>query len=93
MVLELDGSHRLALTLHLVDDRLKMEAYGNRADRANPFHWARVVLNLLGKDGYQPHLPWMMKLRWDGHLATEVSYHVDNGRALISRPCPWDPSF
>jgi hypothetical protein len=61
--------------------RLKMEAYGIPSDRGNPFHWARVVLNLPGEDGYQPHLPWVMKLRWDGHLATEVFYYVDDGRA------------
>ena len=61
--------------------RLKMEAYGDPSDRANPFHWARVVLNLPGEDGYRPHLPWVMKLRWDGHLATEVFYYVDDGRA------------
>ena len=61
--------------------RLKMEAYGDPSDRANPFHWARVVLNLPGEDGYRPHLPWVMKLRWDGHPATEVFYYVDDGRA------------
>ena len=32
--------------------RLKMEAYGDRADRADPFHWARVVLSLQGEDSY-----------------------------------------
>ena len=49
--------------------RLKMEAYSDRADRVNPFNWAHVVLNLPGEDGYQPHLPCVMKLHWDGHLA------------------------
>ena len=47
-----------------------MEAYGDHADRANPFYWECVILNLPGEGGYQPHLPWVMKLQWDGHLAT-----------------------
>ena len=52
--------------------RLKMEAYGDQTTRSNPFHWSRVVLNLPGENGYQPHLPWVTKLRWDGHPASEV---------------------
>ena len=61
--------------------RLKMEAYGDRADQTNPFHWAHMVLSLPGEDGYQPHVPWVMKLRWDGQLSTEVFYYADNRRA------------
>ena len=49
--------------------RLKMDAYGDKTDIANPFHWVTVRLNLPGKKGYRSDLPWVMKIRWDGHLA------------------------
>jgi hypothetical protein len=62
--------------------RLKLEVYGNRRQRANPFHWDRVVLNLPGAKGYRADLPWVMKIRWDGHLAAEVFVYVDDGRAI-----------
>jgi hypothetical protein len=42
--------------------RLKLEVYGNRRQRANPFHWDRVVLNLPGAKGYRADLPWVMKI-------------------------------
>ena len=62
--------------------RLKMISYGNPADRTNPFHWDRVELNLPGTAGYRPHLPWVMKVRWDGHLAAELFKYVDDARAM-----------
>ncbi len=37
--------------------RLKIEVYGNRRLKANPFHWDRVALNLPGSKGYQEDLP------------------------------------
>jgi hypothetical protein len=60
--------------------RLKMEAYGDRLVRTNPFHWEKVVWNLPGSPGYRSDLPWVMKVRWDGHLAAEVYVYVDDGR-------------
>ena len=48
---------------------LKIEEYGDRWDRSNPFHWERVIYNLPGTKGYQPRLPCVMKVRFDGHLA------------------------
>ena len=60
---------------------LKMKAYGDRTDRSNPFHWDRVVLNLPGTKKYRSDLPWVMKIPWDGHLATELYIYVDDGRA------------
>jgi hypothetical protein len=62
--------------------RLKFETYGDHTCQANPYHWDRVVLNLPGVKGYRPDLPWVMKLRWDGHLATEVYVYVDDGRVV-----------
>ena len=59
--------------------RLKIEVYGNRRHKTNPFHWDRVVLNLQGATGYRADLLWVMKLRWDGELAAEVFVYVDDG--------------
>ncbi|EJK52624.1 hypothetical protein THAOC_28082 [Thalassiosira oceanica] len=62
--------------------RVKLVAYGDRRVRTNPFHWERVVFNLLGTSDYRPDLPWVMKVRFfDGHLACEVFVYVDDSRA------------
>ena len=61
--------------------RLKMDAYGDKTDIANPFHWVTVRLNLPGKKDYRSDLPWVMKIRWDGHLPCEVFLYVEDGRA------------
>jgi hypothetical protein len=60
--------------------RLKFEVYGNRKDLNNPFHWDKVVWNLPGSTGYRAYLPWVMKIRQDGHLAAEIFVYVDDGR-------------
>ena len=60
---------------------LKLESYGNRRDKAKPFHWDCVELNLPGTPGYVRGCPWVMKIRCNGHLASEVYVYVDDGRA------------
>ncbi len=60
--------------------KAKYIAYGDRTDDANPFQWETVVLNLPGNKDYDPTLPWVMKVRQDGHLACEVYIYVDDGR-------------
>ena len=60
--------------------RLKFEAYGDKDDPNNPFQYDRVELNLPGSEGYRPDLPWVMKIRLDNHLASEVFVYVDDGR-------------
>ncbi|KAL7530331.1 hypothetical protein ACHAXR_005038 [Thalassiosira sp. AJA248-18] len=60
--------------------KAKFIAYANREKRCNPFHWEKVILNLPGAKGYNPRLPWVMKVRWDGNLACEVYVYVDDGR-------------
>ena len=62
--------------------RLKLEVYGDRRDLANPFHWDRVKFNLPGARGYRFDLPWVMKIRADGLLASEKFLYVDDGRAI-----------
>ena len=58
----------------------KFIAYGDRTDESNPFRWESVVLNLPGDPDYDPTLPWVMKVRKDGHLASEVYIYVDDGK-------------
>ena len=36
-------------------------------------------MNLSGDESYTPKLPWVMKVRSDGHLASEVFIYVDGG--------------
>jgi hypothetical protein len=62
--------------------RLKLVAYGDRRDLANPFHWDHVQLNLPGSPGYRADLPWVMKVRADGIIAAEIFEYVDDGRAI-----------
>ena len=70
--------------------RLKFEVYGNRNDLSNPFHWDKVVWNLPGSAGYRSDLPWVMKIRQDGHLAAEIFVYVDDGRvAAHSEDLSW----
>ena len=60
--------------------KAKYFAYGDRHYHTNPFQWDAVLLNLPGDEGYDPSLPWVMKVRKDGHLACEVYIYVDDGR-------------
>lgn len=62
--------------------RLKLVAYGDRRDLANPFHWDHVQLNLPGSPGYRADLPWVMKVRADGTIEAEIFAYVDDGRAI-----------
>jgi hypothetical protein len=67
--------------------RLKFKVYGYRKVLSNPFHWDRVEFNLLGSKGYRLNLPWVMKIRADGHLAAEIFGYVDNGP--LTGHSPW----
>jgi hypothetical protein len=66
--------------------RLKLEVYGDRRVLDNPYHWDRVEFNLPGSKGYRSDLPWVMKIRADGHLAAEIFVYVDDGRAIGHSP-------
>ena len=57
--------------------KAKHVAYDNHLKTSNPFGWSKVVLNLPGSNQYDPSLPWVMKVRHDGHLACEVYIYVD----------------
>jgi hypothetical protein len=60
----------------------KFLAYGDHRDRTNPFHWERILLNLPGSASYDPTLPWVFKVRYDGHLGCEIYVYVDDGKVM-----------
>jgi hypothetical protein len=66
--------------------RLKFKVYGDQRCLINPFRWDRVVFNLPGSKVYGSDLPWVMKLRTDGHLAAEIFVYVDDGRTAGHSP-------
>jgi hypothetical protein len=62
--------------------QLKFEVYGDRKNMANPFHWDRVEFNLPGSKGYRSDRPWIMKIRFDGHISAEIFVYEDDGRPM-----------
>ena len=58
----------------------KFLAYGDHKDKTNSFHWERIILNLPGSVAYDPTLPWVFKVRFDGHLGCEIYVYVDDGK-------------
>jgi hypothetical protein len=50
--------------------RAKRIILGDRREETNPFHWERVETNEPGDENYNPMMPWIQKIRSDGHLAT-----------------------
>jgi hypothetical protein len=52
---------------------------GDRKDSTNPFQWYSVKLNLPGP-GYDPTMAWVMKLREDSRLASDLFTFVDDVR-------------
>jgi hypothetical protein len=52
---------------------------GNLVEPTNVFCWDRVSLNLPGKEGYDPSVPWVSKVRDnDGRIAAAYFTFVDN---------------
>ena len=58
---------------------VKFIIYGERKDPLNPFQWSHNHLNLPGDESYTHKLPWVMKVRLDGHLSSKVLIYVDDG--------------
>ena len=67
----------LQLLIHV-----KLTAYGERRYPLNPFQWSHTKLNLPGDEYYTAKLPWVMKVRSDGHLESEVFIYVDDGHII-----------
>ena len=74
--------------------RLKFEVYGDRKNTANPFHWDWVEFNLPGSKGYRWDLPWIMKIRFDCHLAAEIFVYVNDDKpAGYCRDLTWQAAW
>ncbi len=55
---------------------------GNLQDSTNPFRFEEVRLNLPGSELYLPHLPWVMKVRDTGDIASKLLTYVDDLRTI-----------
>jgi hypothetical protein len=53
---------------------------GDHLKEGNVFEWVRVRLNLPGNEDYDPNLPWVSKVREDGHIAADLFIFVDDLR-------------
>ena len=56
--------------------------YGERKDALNLLQWSHAKMNLPVDKSYTSKLPWVTKVRSDGHLASEVFIYVDDGRII-----------
>ncbi len=57
---------------------------GDPSDPLNVFQWLVMRLNLPGHPSYNPSMPWVLKVRKDGVIATDLKTYVDDERP--SRP-------
>ena len=62
--------------------RAKRVITGNSRDDDNPFAWHSIRLNLPGTSDYNPTLPWMLKIRKDGSVASNIAQYVDDVRIM-----------
>ena len=58
--------------------RLKWKILGDRYNPNNPYQWSRVELNIPGTPSYDPTKSWIMKIRIDGAIATDLYIYVDD---------------
>ena len=73
--------------------RAKRMIIRDHKDRTNPFHWERVELNLPGDPDYDCTKPRVMRIRYDGCLATAINKFVDDVRSSAStRELAWHAS-
>ena len=55
---------------------------GDPKEANNLFAWDHIKLNVPGSKEYDPRLPWVMKVRKDGNLASGVSQYIDDLRTM-----------
>ena len=53
---------------------------GNKNDMKNVFRWCKVILNLPGKENYNPARPWVYLVREDGTIASDLFSYIDDYR-------------
>ena len=49
---------------------------GDHLDPTNPFHWTEVILNLPGKESYDPTMPWVYRVKMVDGEPVMASNHV-----------------
>jgi len=64
--------------------RAKRLVMGDPKDENNHFAWHSVRLNLPGTEGYDSTIPWIVKLRKDGLVASDIAQYVDDVRIIAA---------
>jgi hypothetical protein len=59
-------------------------AKGHPQDLESAFSFESVHLNLPGAEGYDPSLPWVLKVRRDGSTAADIVVYFDDGRIFAA---------
>ena len=57
-------------------------ALQSEKDALKTFQWSYAKLNMPGDESYTPKLTWVMKVRPDGYLESEVFIYVGDGRII-----------
>jgi hypothetical protein len=58
--------------------RAKRYIMGDPKEVGNPFEWDHIKLNLPCSKDYDASKPWLIKMRKDGNIASEVVQYVDD---------------
>ena len=70
--------------------RAKRHIMGDPNEVGNPFEWSHIELNLPCSKDYDATKPWIMKMRADGDIASEVVQYVDDVRIIAAtRELAW----
>jgi hypothetical protein len=73
--------------------RAKRHIMGDPKEVGNPFEWDHIELNLPCSANYDASKPWIMKMRKDGDIASEVVQYVDDVRIIAAtRELAWQCS-
>jgi hypothetical protein len=73
--------------------RAKRHIMGDPKEVGNPFEWDHIELNLPCSADYDASKPWIMKMRKDGDIASEVVQYVDDVRIIAAtRELAWQCS-
>jgi hypothetical protein len=63
---------------------------GDPKEVGNPFEWDHIELNLPCSKNYDAIKPWLIKMRKDGDITSEVVQYVDNvGIIAATRELAW----
>ena len=77
---QLDRSGGLALLVYSVDGAIEDGVVGGSTRQGQPFLLGSGRAQSSGVETYRPHLPWVMKIRWNRLLAAELFKYVEDAR-------------